>query len=215
MTNLKYLIIIADDHKLLSDGIELIIHENNLGQVAAKTSNGKELLESLKNLHPDMVIMDMDMPLVNGLEAAEVVKSEYPDLKVLIISQHESLELVKRFYNLGVEGYLPKTFDLQELIHGIQKIKNGERVFPLLDEKNIESKSKLQLGLTNTTGHKLTVREVEIIRFIAKGLTSRQIADKLFLSEFTINTHRRNIMRKLDFKNVAGLINFARENHLL
>lgn len=215
MSNPNYQIIIADDHKLLSDGIELIIHENNLGQVAAKTSNGKELLESLNNLHPDMVIMDMDMPLVNGLEAAEVVKSKYPDLKVLIISQHESLELVRRFYNLGVEGYLPKTFDLQDLIQGIQKIKNGEKVFPLLDEKSIDSKSKLQLGLPNNTGYKLTVREVEIIRFIAKGLTSRQIADKLFLSEFTINTHRRNIMRKLDFKNVAGLINFARENHLL
>lgn len=215
MTNEGYLIIIADDHKLLSDGIELIIHENNLGRVAAKTSNGKELLESLKNLRPDLVIMDMDMPFLNGLEAAEVLKLGYPDLKVLIISQHESVELVKRFYNLGVEGYLPKTFDLQDLIQGIRKIKNGERVFPLLDGKSLDPRSKQQLKVSNNGQYKLTGREVEIIRFIAKGFTSRQMADKLFLSEFTINTHRRNIMRKLDFKNVAGLINFARENHLL
>jgi DNA-binding NarL/FixJ family response regulator len=101
------------------------------------------------------------------------------------------------------------------LIQCIQKIKNGERVFPLLEVKDISEKAKLPLSNTNSPQHKLTGRELEIIGLIAKGLTSRQIADKLFLSEFTINTHRRNIMRKLDFKNVAGLINFARENHLL
>ncbi|TDH18392.1 response regulator transcription factor [Segetibacter sp. 3557_3] len=130
MTNYK--IVVADDHLLMSDGLSMLVTDNNLGTVVAKAQNGKQLLEILNSHKIDMILIDVDMPLVDRLKAAEIIRSRYPSIKILVVTQHNSIELMKKFELLGVEGYLLKSCDRMQLIEAIQKIKGGEKDFPFL-----------------------------------------------------------------------------------
>ncbi|POY34824.1 hypothetical protein C3K47_18470 [Solitalea longa] len=215
MNQEEYKIIIADDHKLISDSIELIIRENNLGSVMGKVANGNELFILLEQTSVHLIIMDIRMPQLDGLKASEILKSKKNHSKILVISQYDNIEFVKQFQAMGIDGYLPKSFDINDFITAIKKIKAGEKFFPLLQNDNSTTHSSKPFSSFDNDRYKLSEREIEIIVCISQGLTSRQIAQKLFLSEFTITTHRRNIFRKLDIKNAAGLIFFAKENHLI
>lgn len=207
-----YKIIIADDHKMLADGLEMIILGNNLGVIVSKVSNGKELLQQVSLPGADLVILDVNMPVLNGLEAAELLKLRYPNINILIISQHESSALINKFIALGINGYLPKSFEREDLIDAIKKIKKGEKVFP--SKVNTNDKKEKSFLFLNNEKYNLSEREYEIILMVLKGMTSKQIAEKLFLSEYTVETHRKNIGRKTGAHNGAAVLKFAIENKI-
>lgn len=208
-----YKIIITDDHNLVSEGLSVIITENELGHIVAKAENGKKLIELLNSQKADMLLMDVDMPVINGIDAVEIIKPRHPSLKILIITQHNSIELMKKFSSLNVDGYLLKSSTREQLIESIIRIKNGEKCFPLLTKtKNkVENKSKFLL-LKEKYG--LSERECEIIILINLGLTSDQIAEKLYLSKLTVDTHRKHIGRKTGANNPGAIMKFAIENNI-
>jgi DNA-binding NarL/FixJ family response regulator len=209
-----YKIIIADDHKLLADGIEEIITQNNIGEVIAKATDGKILLQLLNSNKPDLILLDINMPNLDGYSTASLVKIRHAEIKIIIISQQDNNEIVKRFYDLGVEGYLPKSFERIDFINAINKVKSGERIFPLLEQGLLHPK-KTNINFKNGENtFNLSEREKEIIKLISSGLTTSQIAVKLFLSEYTIETHRKNIGKKTGANSPSLITNFAIEHNL-
>lgn len=208
-------LLIADDHPLMANGIKsLFIDEDGL-EVIATVSNGIEVLEVLKTIHIDVLLLDIDMPEMNGIDCAKIVAKDYSNVKIAILTMHEEKSLIKNLVEIGVSAYMLKTIPKNELLNAIDIIYNGGQYFNaditnvLLNEK--EKSNQNQNPLIDT----LTKRESEIIKLIAQGNTNSQIGDQLFISPKTADVHRTNIMRKLDVHNVAGLVRFAFQNGLI
>jgi DNA-binding NarL/FixJ family response regulator len=195
-------ILIADDHNLIISGIETIIENNKLGEIVAKVNDGKELLLKLNSTSVNLIILDINMPNLNGIETAEKVLARYPLMKILIISQYENLELIKKLKLMGVKGYLSKTFEEELFIEAIKNIHKGMDFFPLLEIKK---------EVNSTNIYNLTNREVEVINLISNELSTKEIAKTLFLSEYTIQTHRKNIIRKTGAKTTIAFLNLSKE----
>lgn len=202
MIQSNFKIIIADDHKLIISGIAQIIEMNNLGTIVAEVYNGLEVLQLLKEVSVDLLILDINMPELNGMETAEKLLQIYPTISIMMLSQYENIELIKKFKKMGVKGYLTKSFEISQLIEAIKTIELGNYYFPSLDSISENDKN---------TNFKLSGREIEIIEHISKGKTTKEIAIVLFLSEHTVETHRKNIMRKLEVNSIIGLLNAAKE----
>jgi DNA-binding NarL/FixJ family response regulator len=202
MKNPNYKIVIADDHKLIISGIKQIIEVNGLGTVVAQANDGLELLQLLKETAVDLLILDINMPKLNGIEAAEKILKRHPTISILMLSQYENIELIKKLKILGVKGYLTKIFEISQLVEAINEISDNQLYFPSL---------KNESNFKETDKHELTKREEEIIKLLAVGKTSKEIADILFLSEYTIETHRKNIMRKLEVNSIIALLNKAKD----
>jgi DNA-binding NarL/FixJ family response regulator len=202
MTELNYKIVIADDHKLIISGINHIITTNNLGKIISEVYDGVQLLQFLQSNEVDLAIIDINMPELSGIEAAKKIIQLYPNISILMLSQYENIELIKKLKTIGVKGYLSKNFEITELIAAIESIKENDVFFPSLDAVR---------GILKKDRFHLSQREIEIISHIAKGKTSKEIANELSLSEYTIETHRRNCMRKLEVNSIVTLLNKAKE----
>lgn len=212
-------IVIADDHPLIAEGIKNAIETNKKFNVVKIVSNGKEAISYVENNLVDLLLLDIDMPIMNGIECAEKLIAQDKDIKIAILSMHEDPFIVKKVMNLGVKSYMLKTISNNELLFAIEKIIAGENYFnaditkAILEKKEslfVSSKFHQKSPLLD----ELTKREKEIIKNISLGLTSQEIADKLFISFKTVDTHRTNIMRKLDVHNVVSLVRFAIKNGL-
>jgi len=206
-----YRIILADDHVMFRKGIMSILEKNKDFEVVGEASDGLELLELLKNVTADMVILDISMPHLRGIEATEEIKTISEDLKVLILSMHKDKEYVRSAISAGAEGYLIKEDADTELFTAIEKIRQeGRYLSPLLldelTDKLFEMNKKGQL--LHEDEH-LTTREREVLKLIAEGLSNKDIADRLFVSVRTIEHHRAHIMRKLNIKSTASLVKYA------
>ncbi len=198
----QYKIIIADDHKIILSGIRQIIIANNLGTIAAEVPDGLELLKFLQTNVANLIILDVNMPNLNGIDAARKIKTNYPTVSILMISQYENIEMIKNLKNIGINGYLAKNFEVIELVQAIENIKNGLEFFPSLTNENTNlKKNKLNL----------TPREIEVLQLVANAKKTKEIAQELFLSEFTVETHRKNLMRKLEVNSTLTLVNVARD----
>ena len=215
--NTESSIFIADDHQLVIDGLAKIIEgESNLTLVGI-ANDGKEAIRKVPILKPDLVLMDLDMPLLNGMEAATFILRENPNQKIAMLTMHAERSLVEKMAQLGVQGYFLKNVDKQEFVTGIALILSGKKYFQseaLLGSSGIQkqlSTSESEIKLL----HLLSEREREVLKWIAQGLTSKEIADQIHISERTVETHRRNIHSKLDIKNMAGLIRFAIKSGLV
>lgn len=212
-------IVIADDHPLIAEGIKNAIETNKKFNVVKIVSNGKEAISYVENNLVDLLLLDIDMPIINGIECAEKLITQDKDIKIAILSMHEDPFIVKKVMNLGVKSYMLKTISNNELLFAIEKIIAGENYFNADITKAILEK-KESLFVSSKFDQKsplldeLTKREKEIIKNISLGLTSQEIADKLFISFKTVDTHRTNIMRKLDVHNVVSLVRFAIKNGL-
>lgn len=208
-------IILCDDHTIITDGISnLLAGEEDL-EIVAVCHNGQEVLDALDDSDPDIVLLDIDMPIMNGFECAEAIQKRDPRIKIAMLTMHEEKALIKRFIEIGVKGYFLKTISREELLRALRRISQGEEYFPsdvtkaLLNEKNATPDNAKDPRL-----QELSSREIEIIRYVAKGRSNKEIADALFISPRTVDTHRGNIMRKLEVHNVAGIIRFAFKNDL-
>ena len=210
----KYRIILADDHRFLIEGVISILREQSSFEVVGTAQNSFELIDKVLQHRPDLVILDMNMPGYDGLYCLDRIKTDFPKIKVLVLTNYNQSELMNEVKKRKAEGYLIKNSTARELIEVILKILEGQTDFLTSPQlKNVPNDSFFWDDFLKK--YQLTKREVDIIRLVCLELGNREIADKLFLSESTIKTHRRNILRKLNIRNVAGLVNFAKENQLL
>lgn len=208
----KIQIIVCDDHRLVREGIVRILNESPDLEVIAEAENGKQALEKCGLLNPDVLLLDLDMPVLNGLDAVPLLQKNHPDLKIGILTMHEEKRLIEKMIKQGVQGYLYKSNEADELIEGVQKIAAGKTFYTsAVTEKLVKSDTLFQNPNHEQTLQlaQLSEREKEILTLIAAGMSHTEIGDQLSISPRTVDTHRQNLMKKLEVKNLAGLIRFA------
>lgn len=204
-------IVIVDDHQMVSEGLKNLIENNGECKVISTAGNGQELLKLLEIVTPDIVLMDIDMPIMNGIETMAQLKIRFPAQKVIILSMHEESGLIKKLTDMGAKGFLFKNSDVEELTLAIKKVIKGGSYFTSNISLNLINN---KLGADSGFGldekkNLLTEREIEILKLIAEGLSNKEIGDRLFISHRTVDTHRTNLMKKLEVSNIAGLIRYA------
>ncbi|SDM72914.1 DNA-binding response regulator, NarL/FixJ family, contains REC and HTH domains [Daejeonella rubra] len=205
-------LIIADDHQLLIEGLISILSEVKDLEILNPVNNGNQLINSLILNPADIVLLDLNMPKLDGIKTLAILRRDFPDLKVIILTNYDQPQLIEEVKKLGAHGYLLKNSPSFILKDAIAKVNQGEFYF---EDRVLPEKDNSPYFIDDfMKKYQLTKREVEIIKMIAKELTSKEIGDSLFISEFTVSTHRRNIMKKLNSKNVAGLLKFARQHGL-
>ena len=205
---------LADDHQFLLEGITAVLKDLSSVEIVATAQNGFELMDAVAKHKPSLVILDLNMPGFDGLQCLKKIKANYPATKVLVLTNYSQPELVEEVKKMQADGFLVKNSSATELKETIEIILSGKKYFPHISElKSVRDDSHFFDEFLKK--YQLTKREVEIIRMVCREMSTKEIAATLFLSELTIHTHRRNVLRKLDVKNVAGLVNFAKENQLL
>jgi len=212
-------ILIADDHPFFRDGMhQLLTDQLNITDID-EAANGSEVLERLADKSYDIIIMDIKMPVMNGIDATREIRKNYPDVKVLAMSMYDEQPYFIRMLKAGARGYLLKNSTKEELLDAISKLMQGENYFSKevsdIMISNIVSGKQMETVNEEKIMMSLTSREIEIIRMIAEELTNVEIGERLNISPRTVDTHRRNLLQKLKVKNTAGLVKYAVKNGLL
>ncbi len=200
-------IIIADDHEISRIGVRRLISGASDIEVVAEAVNGAQTIDLARSLKPNVILMDVLMPHVSGIEAAQRIKNELPNCYVIMLSSAEDSTSIERAMYAGADGYLSKEVSSSELVDAIRTVMLGERVFSRSVLNRLEGKAAESRAEEPPVS--LTKREEEIVALVAKGLTSQEIGKKLFISPRTVETHRARIMDKLGVNNAAGLVRFA------
>lgn len=204
-------IIIADDHQLFIDGIKSILSKAIDITTIGEANNGLEVLKLLEDgITPDVILTDIRMPIIDGIQLTKTISKTYPNLKVLALSMFDQTADVIEMLNAGAKGYVTKNVDKSELIEALHTLVKGNYYISKNLPFDIQDWFEKKLGHAQESN--LTKRETEILQLIAKGRTSIQIAKHLKLSKYTIDTHRKNIHKKLGIKSNTGLVNFALNN---
>ncbi|WP_298416841.1 response regulator transcription factor [uncultured Kordia sp.] len=202
-------IIIADDHEIVVEGLVSLIQEEDGITVIGQANNGKDVIPLLENNHVDVAVLDINMPKMDGVELTNYIRSEFPNVKILILTMYKDVKFIRRVLEVGAHGYILKNKGKEELVTAIKTIYDeGEYL-------GDDVKNALVAGLRSKNVHgeiRLTQREKEVLKLIASGLSSPEIAEKLSRAESTINSHRKNIIEKTGVKNSKKLIIYAREN---
>ena len=202
-------ILIADDHQLFREGLINLLSDSSEIEVIAQAEDGKETIIKAKKFNPDIVIMDIGMPIMNGVEATEILKKELPDIKVIAISMHSDKHFIKGMLEAGASGYLLKSCTYDQLIEAINAVYSGKKY---LSNKITEVIIHDYLGKEEEIPNndpKLSERESEILKLFAEGKTSREISELLFVSVKTVGTHKQHILEKLELKTTTDLVKYA------
>ena len=213
----KIKILLADDHLLVRNGIKSLLEEEHNLEVIGEASNGKEALELAKELSPDLLIIDVRMPIMDGIEAVGLLKNYSPNTKSIVLSMHDSEEYILKSIKAGANGYLLKDTGKLEFIKAITTISNGGKYFSgdisdIIVSNFLQSNAPTPTKPTSSTNtHGLTKKEVEILQLILSGKTNSEISEELGKSKRTIETHRFNLMKKLNVKNLIELSSKAKE----
>lgn len=211
-------ILIADDHPLIAEGIKNTFENQPDFKVLAVVNNGQEAISYIEKNTIDIALLDINMPIMDGIECAKKIISEFKGVKIAMLSMYQESSIIKSLIEIGVKGYMLKTIPSDELLLAIKNIYNGKDYFTSDVTKALisgdNSPSFNQFTKKSSLVEELTSREKEIIKYLSQGLTNTQIGEKLFISPRTVDTHRTNIMRKIDVHNVASLIRFAFQNGL-
>lgn len=211
-------ILLAEDHGIVREGLRLLLHDEEEVNVVAEAANGKEALELLKKKHVNVILMDMNMPEMNGLECTKAVKEKFPEVNVLILSMYDHENYLLDVLDAGADGYLLKSSSKDELLFAINKVANGgvyispEFTLNLLTRKRLEKSISTVAPAPKVT---LSDREMDVLELIAQGLTNAEMADKLFISVRTIETRRKKLLEKTGTSNTATLIRYAILNGLI
>ena len=215
----KIKILIADDHSLIRTGISTLLQGYAEFIVVGEAANGIEAVDMTKKVQPDVVIIDLSMPKMNGIEATRVIRERFPQTRVLVLTMHENEEYIYQIFNSGAGGYVLKNSSREELCEAVRAVANGEKFFSTrVSEIMVEGfikRGEAPHSEISSSDVPLTKREKEILSLVAEGMTNQQIADKLFISPRTVDTHRTNIMQKLDIHDVALLARYAVEHGLV
>ncbi|MCJ8291040.1 MAG: response regulator transcription factor [Crocinitomicaceae bacterium] len=207
-------IITADDHQIVLDGLKALLEDQSEFQVIGEAKNGKELIEACNKLNPDLILTDIGMPVMDGIEALRSIKKTHPELKTLVLTTYTDRRNIREMLKIDVDGYLLKDSGKAVFIEAINAIMTGEkyydkRVTEIMMNSFSKSKKKPQ---SNTP---LTKREKDIVRLISEGLDSQEISGILFISLLTVETHRKNIYTKLGINKIASLVRYALEEGLI
>lgn len=206
---------VVDDHQLVLDGIKAIISSEPRFDLIGDANNGKEALRFLEHLKVDIALLDIDMPEMNGIDATRIIKKEYSNCKVIILTMHDEPGMIKELMAIGADGYILKNSDKEEMIKAVLTVAEGGNYFSGDVMEAMER--PVQVATDKNTGiiTELTNRELEILQLVAKGLSNKEIGEELFISHRTVDTHRTNLMKKIEVHNVAGLIRFAMDHGLV
>ena len=208
----KIKILIADDHAILRDGIVSLLKTEQSFIIAGTACNGNEVLELVAKSDYDVCLLDINMPGLDGMETAKILKERKSGIKIIMLTTYNDREIIFELIHIGVAGYLLKNSNKKELVEAIIRVMSGRHYFSEEVEKIIlEGVSKKKLIEVIT----LTERELEVVKLLSKEYTNDKIADELFISYRTVETHRKNIMQKTKSHNLAGLLNYAYSNGLL
>ncbi len=200
-------LILADDHEVVRAGIRRLLSINQKIRILDEAVNGEEALSLVKYYKPDVILLDIMMPIMNGIVAGKLIKEALPDILVVILTAYDDKEHIEQALAIGADAYLTKDITAKSLIESLEKIVQGERVF----SKSIINclQQKISNEQDDSIMISLTSREAEILNEVASGKTSPEIAEEFNISVRTVQSHRSNIMQKLGIKNTAGLIRFA------
>lgn len=208
-------LLIADDHQLFIDGMRRILETEKMFGEIYTANNGQQVLNQVKLYPVDYIIMDINMPVLNGLEATKQLKKENPEIKIIVVSMEADVVIVSKMLKAGADAFINKDTGKEELMTAFRKIMDNEKyVSPDIAKNLFAYLSYRKKDITEDEKH-LTPREIEIVRHIADGNTNAEIAAKLFLSTVTVDTHRKNILSKLELRNTAALVKYAAEHKLL
>jgi DNA-binding NarL/FixJ family response regulator len=206
-------VLLVDDHAILREGVHALLAREPDITVVGEAGDGQEALEQVPRLRPDVVIMDIVMPRMNGLEATRLIKERYPGVRVLILSMYDDQEYVVQIIQAGASGYVLKRVVTEDLVRAIREVHAGESfLYPPIAAKLIGDYLRVtagEHGVASGAGEVITAREREVLRLIADGNSSQEIADKLGLSRKTVDSHRANAMRKLDLHDVTEVVKYA------
>lgn len=209
-------IVIADDHHILLDGLKAMLAKQSDINVAATYENGEYLLDELNKVKPDLALVDINMPGMKGPELTQKIKELNPSIQVITLSMYDDAVHIMEMIEAGVSGYLLKNVNDQELIDAIRQVHNGKMYFSSeVSEKITTLVMQQQKKLQEPEKPKLTGRELEILKLVADENSNAEIAEKLFISERTVETHRKNMLRKTNNKTIVGLIKYAMEEKLI
>ncbi|WP_138431492.1 response regulator [Fodinibius saliphilus] len=209
-------ILLVDDHDIVRDGIRLLLEDEIGFQIIAEAENGKEAIEACKDYDIQFIIMDINMPKLNGIEATNEIKEQYPDIKILALTMMDEDEHIRNMIEAGASGYILKSSDKNELVEAITTILDGRHYF------SEDATQRVMMDLVKSSSKKenqdpanITEREQEVLDLIVKEYTNQQIADKFHISIRTVDAHRRNLLQKTGAKNTAGLVTYAIKHNLV
>jgi DNA-binding NarL/FixJ family response regulator len=214
MANIQ--IAIVDDHEIVRDGIKILLEDEPGLSIIGEAKTGKEALQLCDNQDADIVIMDITMPEMDGIEATKIIKKNHPDIKILALTMLSEDQHIRKMIKAGASGYILKSSGKQELIKAINTIMTGKHYFSndatqsILQELVTPDVSKLK----DEDEANITDRELEVLKLIVNEYTNQEIADELFVSVRTVDAHRRNLLQKTGAKNTAGLVKYALKNKL-
>lgn len=216
----KIKVLLVDDHQIVRDGIfALLIKEREI-EIVGEASNGDELFEKLKFIKPDVIILDISMPKMSGIEIAGILTKDYPNIRIIVFSSYTDEESIFKSIRAGAKGFLPKDSMREDLVEAIKKVNQG---FEYLSEKipntilmdYIKKSGNKEDKYNNTKLGNLTKREREILKLIAEGMSYKEIGNDLFISVRTVESHKNNILQKLELKSTIDLVKFAIKNELI
>lgn len=206
---MKIKVIVTDDHQLFRDGLTNMLFAAPDIEVVDKAENGKQAFEKAKHLKPDVMLLDINMPVLNGIETTKLLKAEMPEIKIIIISMHADKQYIKGVLEAGADGYLLKNSTYDQLVNAIRSVLDNKKVL----SEDITAQvidGYLEPSMSQAEGFdQLSEREKEVFTLFAEGKTTREIGDQLFISVKTVGTHKLNILEKLGLKNNADIIKYA------
>jgi DNA-binding NarL/FixJ family response regulator len=213
----RYRVILADDHALVRRGLKLILEENPNLEIAAEVGDGLELLSVLQKINPDLIVLDVSMPNLRGIEAIPEIRRIRPNARVLMLTMHKEEDYLYQAISAGANGYLLKEDAEKELFSAIEHIKNGKMyISPGLADQSMQNWARMRRGEDDAQHvESLTVREREILKLIAEGKSNKEIGDLLFISVRTVERHRANMMSKLNIRKTAELVQYAMRKHYI
>ncbi len=207
---MKHKVLLVDDHPILTDGLKMVFKDSPSFEITFSTSSGTYALAYLKVNRMDLMVVDYSMPDINGVELIRKVKELYPTLKAVMLTMHDEPSVIKEAIAAGADGYVLKKSAMDELAVAMESVLSGK---PYLSAE--ASQRLFQLARQAESDELLTDREIEVLRLIIKELTNKEIAEKLFISDRTVEVHRKNLMRKVKCNNTVGLIKYAFAHNLV
>ncbi len=215
----KTKVLLVDDHKWVRQGFKLALESKYNINIVGEAGDGNEAIEKTKELSPELILMDINMPNLNGIEAAKQIREFNKDVKIIILTMLDNERFIFEALTAGINGYIYKDSEITELAKAIEQVMEGEDYFNKEVTKKIidyhTGKNISEFYQETTQSNPLTKRELEVVKLVSEGYTSKVIAEKLFISPFTVVKHRKNIIKKLSAKNFNEVISYAIANGLL